>query len=305
MSTGPTVDWSAALLRALLFVPGNDRRKLARAGTVGADMIVIDLEDAVAEAEKTAARAVASEAIAALAPASLVAVRVNGVESHRLEDDIAAVTRPGLAAIVVPKVEDLDTLARADRALSETERAHELHDGATGLLAILETPRGIARSEEILFGAPARTITALFGLADFAAALGVELTDEGDELFYARARLIVAARAAGLAAPIDGPFLRVDDLDGLLADSRRARAAGFQGRLALHPRQVEPIQRAFSDLSEEQLAAARKVVEAFEGAEASGVASIRVDGQFVDYPLYNMARAKLRRYEAYRAAAPR
>jgi citrate lyase subunit beta/citryl-CoA lyase len=304
VSAAPTADWSAALLRALLFVPGNDRRKLARAGTAGADMIVIDLEDAVAEAEKTAARAVASEAIAALVPVSLVAVRVNGVESSRLEDDIAAVTRPGLAAIVVPKVEDLDALAKADQALSEAETAHGLHDGAIGLLAILETPRGIARCEEILFGAPARTITALFGLADFAAALGVDITDQGSELFYARARLIVAARAAGLAAPIDGPFLRVDDLDGLLADSRRARAAGFQGRLALHPRQIEPIQRAFSDLSEEQLAAARRVVQAFEGAEASGVASIRVDGQFVDYPLYHMARAKLRRYEAYRGAAP-
>jgi citrate lyase subunit beta/citryl-CoA lyase len=167
------------------------------------------------------------------------------------------------------------------------------------LLALIGTPLGIARCEEILLSAPPRTVTAMFGVADFSAALGVDITPEGSELFYSRSRLIVAARAASMPAPIDGPYLQMDDTDGLLPDSRRSRTLGFQGRVALHPRQIGPIQQAFSELSDDQVAAARRIVEAFEQSEAGGLASIRVDGRFVDYPVYQLARAKLRRHEAY------
>jgi citrate lyase subunit beta / citryl-CoA lyase len=292
-------DHEPQLLRAALFVPGNDRRKLERVGGAGADLVVIDLEDAVAEAEKTQARTIAREAVPRIAGEAPVAVRVNGLQSERLRDDITAVAVPGLSAIVVPKVEAVDALQEADDALARTAGGAAVDAGAVGLIALLETPLGIARCEEILLSAPPRTITAMFGVADFSVALGVDLTDDGTELAYARGRLIVAARAAGMAAPIDGPYLRVDDEAGLLADSRRSRALGFQGRVAVHPRQVEPIGRAFSELSDEQVAAARRIVDAFESAEASGVASIRVDGAFVDYPIYERARSKLRRYEAY------
>lgn len=287
------------LLRAVLFVPGYDRRKLEKAGGAAADLVVIDLEDAVAEAEKTSARATAREAVAPIARQAPVAVRVNSLESGRLADDIAAVAVPGLSAIVVPKVEAVDALRAVDDTLARAGGVAAFDAGTIRLIALLETPLGIARCEEILLSAPPRTITAMFGVADFSAALGVDLTEDGAELQYARGRLIVAARAAGMPGPVDGPYLRVDDDAGLLADSRRSRALGFQGRVALHPRQVEPITRAFSELSDDQVAAARRIVEAFEGAEASGVASIRVDGAFVDYPIYERARTKLRRYESY------
>jgi citrate lyase subunit beta/citryl-CoA lyase len=282
------------LLRSLLFVPGNDARKLAKAGSLGADLVVIDLEDAVAEAEKTAARETAAGAVGPISAHARVAVRVNGIDTGRLEGDIAAVgAAPGLSAIVVPKVEAVDTLP----AVSD-----QLDRGSVGLLALVETPLGITRCEDILASAPPRTITAMLGVADFTAALGVEPTAEGVELLYARQRLIVAARAAGMPGPIDGPYLRLDDPDGLIADSRRSRALGFQGRVALHPRQLDPINRAYSELSDEQLAAAERIVAAFERAEASGVASIRVDGRFVDYPVYELARTKLRRHAAYQRA---
>jgi citrate lyase subunit beta / citryl-CoA lyase len=291
--------WEERLMRAVLFVPGSDQRKLTKVGTYGADVVVIDLEDAVAETEKTPARAVTRAAIPSVSEANAAAVRVNGIDSGRLHDDIAAVTRAGLCAIVVPKVENADTLPAADVALARAERENGLPRGAVALIAIIETPLGIARCEEILLQAPSRTVTAIFGLADFSAALGVDVTAEGTELLYARGRMIVAARAAGMLAPIDGPYLHLDDTDGLLADSRRSRQLGFQGRVALHPRQVIPIQQAFSELTVEQAAAAQRIVEAFEGAETRGVASIRVDGNFVDYPVYRLARTKLRRYEAY------
>jgi citrate lyase subunit beta / citryl-CoA lyase len=288
---------SEQLLRSLLFVPGNDARKLRKAGSTGADLVVIDLEDAVAEAEKTAARVLVAEAVPELSAHARVAVRVNGIDTGRLQDDVASVTaESGVSVIVVPKVEAVDTLSAVADQLERTERV--------GLLALVETPLGIARCEDILASAPPRTITAMLGVADFTAALGVDLSDEGVELLYARQRLIVAARAAGMPGPIDGPYLRLDDPDGLIADTRRSRALGFQGRVALHPRQVDPINRAYSELSDEQLGAAERIVAAFEQAEASGVASIRVDGRFVDYPVYELARERLRRHAAYRGAMP-
>jgi citrate lyase subunit beta/citryl-CoA lyase len=307
MSTG-----REQLLRSLLFVPGNDARKLRKAASLGADLVVIDLEDAVAEAEKTDARARAAEAAQWLSAHARVAVRVNGIDTGRLQDDIASVTAaPGVSAIVVPKVEAVDTLSAAADQLARTDEltptdrlagtAREPQSGADaiGLIALVETPLGISRCEDILGSAPARTITAMFGVADFSAALGVDLSEEGTELLYARQRLIVAARAAGMPGPIDGPFLRLDDASGLLADTSRSRALGFQGRVALHPRQVDPINRGYSELSDEQAAAAGRIVAAFEEAEAAGVASIRVDGKFVDYPVYELARARLRRHAAY------
>lgn len=294
-----SVDWRARPLRTLLFVPGNDERKLGKAGTTGADLVVIDLEDAVAEASKTAARATANQAVGHMSRTAAVAVRVNGLETGRLQDDISAVAQAGLSAIVVPKVEAPDSLAAAEETLAMSERSGQRPPDTVVLIALLETPLGIARCEEILLNAPERTVAAMFGVADFSAALGVEPTAEGMELLYARGRLIVAARAAGMAATIDGPYLRIDDNEGLLEDSRRSRALGFQGRVALHPSQVAPINQAFSELSSEQLALARQIVEAFEDAEAAGTASIRVGGRFVDYPVYEQARAKLSRHEAY------
>lgn len=294
-----SADWRARPLRTLLFVPGNDERKLGKAGTTGADLVVIDLEDAVAEASKTAARATANQAVGHISRTAAVAVRVNGLETGRLQDDISAVAQAGLSAIVVPKVEARDSLAAAEETLAMSQRSGQRPPDKVALIALLETPLGIARCEEILLNASERTVAAMFGVADFSAALGVEPTAGGMELLYARGRLIVAARAAGMAATIDGPYLRIDDNEGLLEDSRRSRALGFQGRVALHPSQVTPINQAFSELSSEQLALARQIVEAFEDAEAAGTASIRVAGRFVDYPVYAQARAKLSRHEAY------
>jgi citrate lyase subunit beta / citryl-CoA lyase len=299
------IDWDQQLMRTVLFVPGSDERKLAKVGTFGADLIAIDLEDAVADEHKTAARATARAAVPTYGPGQVVTVRVNGIETGRLEADIAAVTCPELDAILVPKIEDTDTLDAADRALAQAERDADVPDGSVRIIAIVETPRGIARCEEILDRAPSRTVTAIFGLGDFSVALGVDLTPEGSELAYARGRVVVATRAAGMVPPIDGPYLAVEDREGLVRDSRRVRALGFQGRVAVYPPQVAGIHQAFSELTEDEEAGARRVVEAFEEAEGRGVASLRVDGRFVDYPIYHLAKRKLRRLDAYRAVEAR
>jgi citrate lyase subunit beta / citryl-CoA lyase len=291
-------DWESRPLRALMFVPGNDERKLAKVGTLGADAIVIDLEDAVAEAEKTAARTVARAAMPTYASDQIVVARVNGVESGRLENDIAAIVCPPLRAVIVPKVDHSDTLRIADQALIEAERENGMEPGTVRMLPLIETALGIVRAEELLLSAPPRTLTTVFGLADFAAELGVELTSEGTELLYARGRVIVATRAAGMVSPIDGPYLQLRDDAGLIADCRRSRALGFQGRVTIHPSQVAIAQRGYSELSEDAVEAQRRIVDAFERAQASGVAAVQVDGLFVDYPIYRLARRRLAGYES-------
>jgi len=297
------IDWDVQLMRALLFVPGSDERKLAKVGTFGADVIAIDLEDAVADDEKTAARATTRAAVPTYGDGQVVSVRVNGIDTGRTEDDVAAVVCPALDAVLVPKIEDADTLHAVDAMLEAAERAQGMEPGSVRVLAIVETPRGIVRCDEILERAPARTVTAIFGLGDFSVALGVDLTPDGAELAYARGRVVVATRAAGMVAPIDGPYLDLTDEEGLVRDCRRVRSLGFQGKVCVYPPQLGPMQRAFSELSDDELAATRRLVEAFEEAETRGVASIRIDGRFVDYPIYHLARRKLDRWQSFERAA--
>jgi citrate lyase subunit beta/citryl-CoA lyase len=295
------IEWDTQLLRSLLFVPGSEPRKLAKVASFGADVVVIDLEDAVADEEKTAARTIARDAIPGCgAGGAAVTIRVNSRPTGRMEADLSSVVRPELHAIMVPKIEDSETLPVADAALAEAERREGLEVGGIRLLALIETARGLVECERILAAAPPRTLTAVFGLGDFSTELGIDLTRDAGELHYARSRLVVATRAAGLPKPVDGPWLDLEDEDGLEADSARSRSLGFQGRVTVYPPQVRAVQRAYSWLPEEQVERARRVVAAFEEAERRGVASIRVDGRFVDYPIYKLARERLRLDAAYR-----
>jgi citrate lyase subunit beta/citryl-CoA lyase len=182
--------------------------------------------------------------------------------------------------------------------LTELERARGLEAGRIRILPLIETAIGLVRCEEIAMAAPPRVVTLVFGLGDFSVDIGVDLTQDAAELLYARSRLVVAARAGRLQAPIDGPYLDLQDTEGLVANTFRSRQLGYQGRVVVYPPQVEPVQRAYSELSAEEVERTRRVVEAFEQAEADGLASIQVDGRFVDYPIYYRARHRLRLYEA-------
>lgn len=299
------IDWDDQPLRALLFAPGNHPRKLAKVGTFGADAIVLDLEDAVADAEKDAARTMVRDALGTYEDPTVVIVRVNGADTGRLDDDIRAAVAPGLDCLMVPKVERPEVLPHVDEVLSALEREHGIAEGTIRLLALVETAKGIVRCEEIAAEAPERLHTLIFGLGDFTVDLGIDITADATELLYARSRVAVAARAAGLPQPLDGPYLDLQNTDGLVADSLRSRQLGFQGRIVIYPPHVEPAQRAYSHLSDEEVEQARRVVEAFEGAEAEGSASIQVDGRFVDYPIYRRALHKLRLHDAPIGAAGR
>lgn len=290
------IDWTLQPLRALLFAPGSEPRKLRRVATFGADAVVLDLEDAVADSEKVGARATVRDAIGGLGDAGVVVVRVNAGDAT--EEDVAATVGPGVDMVMLPKVESAAALHRADALIAHAEGRAGLALGSVRLLPIVETAAGLADCERLLADAPSRVLTAALGAGDLTADLGVALSRGGEEIAYARARLVVACRAAGLAAPIDGPWLRLGDLEGLAADSAYSSGIGFQGRVAVHPPQVEVVQGVYGRLTPEEAERDERVVEAFEAAEAEGVASLRVDVTFVDYPIYRLALERLRRHRA-------
>lgn len=298
------VDWSNQLLRSLLFAPGNHPRKVAKVASFGADAIVLDLEDAVAVGEKESTRAPIRAALPTYRD-TVVMVRVNALSTGLGLADLDAVACPALDAVLVPKVDDPAILREVDRRLATLEAREGIPVGTIRVFPTVETARGILRVDEIALQAPARVHTLIFGLADFTTELGVDLTRDATELLYARSRVVVACRAAGLAPPIDGPYLiDLQDREGLIEDSRRGRQLGFQGRVVIYPPQVAPTNVAYSFVSDEEVATARKIIQAFEAAEAAGSASIRVDGTFVDYPIYRRALQRVRLHEAARAKNP-
>jgi citrate lyase subunit beta/citryl-CoA lyase len=278
-----------------LFAPGNHPVYVEKVSTYGADVVVLDLEDAVPLHEKAEARRLVASSLARGQRPGTVAVRVNGTASGLLEADLAAVVGPGVDGIVLPKLES-SAAADADEIIAERERATGIPVGSTWLVGIVETARGLVDVERLAEGAPARLAALCLGWADLALDARMELTTGAVELLYARSRIVFASRAAGLDRPLDGPWLWLEDKDGLAADCDLSRRLGFQGRVVVHPRQVEPVQRGYGALARADLARHRAIVESFEAALARGSASVRIEGQFVDYPIYEHSRDELYRY---------
>ena len=283
-------------LRTVLFVPGNDRRKIDKAFGLAASTVVLDLEDAVATSEKVAARAIVRESVLALPDhATPAGVRINSRTSGLADADLDALAEalPRISLIALPMVESADEVRHVASRLDELERSTGSAAGAVSLLAITETARGILAAREIAASSP-RLRTLVFGPADLARELGVELTADGFEHLHARSAVVLAARAAGKEGPVDGPYLNLADDDGCAVSASWSRRLGFQGKLVLHPRQLPIVAAAFAP-SERELAWAREVDRAFREAEAAGVSSIQLaDGTFVDYPVAERARDVLR-----------
>jgi citrate lyase subunit beta/citryl-CoA lyase len=275
---------AAAALRSLLFCPANEPRKVAHLSTAGADAVVLDLEDAVAEREKAAARRSAREALPTLRNA-LRCVRVNAFETGLTAGDVEAVVCAELDALLLPKAETLQDMRRFDRLIAKAEAKSGVAAGAVGVIALVETCAGIAAAAEIAAGSP-RLITLVFGAGDLGTDLALPTIrgDLGGALAYGRAKIVYDARSAGLPPPLDGPFLRVRDQAALEEDCLVSRSLGHRGRVCIHPAQVPVVNRVYAP-DPDEVAFARKVVAAFAAAEQSGSASIAVDGVFVDYPI--------------------
>lgn len=277
---------SVRLMRSWLFVPGHNQRFLERALETDADAVILDLEDSVPAAEKPAARGLVSDAVGRLAERgrASVWVRVNPVGSPWWDDDIDAVTIPGLDGIRLPKVDGPDALRAAARRLEDRERSGGIEPGRVLIVPGIESASGVAAAFDIASVDP-RVHALGFGAADFCADIGADISWEATLL--ARSSLVLASRRAGIAPPVDGAYLDLDDEAGLRASTRAARGLGFFGRSAIHPRQVAVINEAFTpDVAE--VARAEAIIAA--DGDGRGGAHRLPSGEFVDAPVVRRAR---------------
>jgi citrate lyase subunit beta/citryl-CoA lyase len=288
-----------AWIRSALFVPGDRLDRIDKAVATAADAVIIDLEDAVAPSHKIQARAIAGKKVAGGKDKKIL-VRVNALNTEFAADDFSEVIAAGLDGIMVPKVETPGDIRQIDAIVLETEKKRGLEPGSVFILPLIESARGVENAFAIASEKTEsqRGFTLSFGAADFALDMGINITRSGQELIYPRARLAVACRAAGLAPPIDTPFMiDLKDRKALEADILRAVRLGFQGKLCIHPNQVEICNQLFSPTAEE-IAQARKVIETFDRAQAEGVAAIQLNGKFLDPPVVERARRILKLAEA-------
>lgn len=288
----------ASVLRSFLFAPGNHERRVEKALTLGADAVILDLEDAVAVAEKESTRKTVVEALSR--PRTCKGyIRVNAIGTPWCLRDLMEVVAPGVDGIVLPKVESAADLRTVDWLIANLERERGLRPGGIDLMPIVETAAAFSRLDRI-FGArslkdypgPWRVKRVAFGAADFSSDVGMTWTAGEEEFLSLRTALVVASRAAGIEPPIDTVWVRMKDADGLRASVERSLRLGFQGRLCIHPDQVAVTNEVFTP-STEEAARAQKIVDAFSQAESEGLASIQVDGAFVDYPVYHRAQRVL------------
>lgn len=280
-------------------VPGSSPRFIAKARDLPADMVFLDLEDAVAPAEKEAARATVAEAVATGEWGdTILAVRVNDWSTPWTTFDIVEVVAragPRLDEIVLPKVEGQAQVVAADLVLRQAETRAGLPVGHVGIEAQIESPAGLIDVEAICAASP-RLEAVVFGPADFAASMhmpmltaGVEIPEyPGDHFHYALTRILAAGRAHGLQV-VDGPYLRIRDLDGLRGYCRRARALGVDGKWTVHPDQIPIVNEAFSPTQAEFDRACGVVhaVDAAAGDEGRG--AIRFGDEMVDEASRKMA----------------
>jgi citrate lyase subunit beta/citryl-CoA lyase len=287
------------LVRSILSVPGSSLRFIAKAESVPADVIAFDLEDSVAPQEKAKARAAVARAIDRFPKNGRLAyVRPNDLDSGLLEDDLAAVVRPGLDGIHLPKVHGPETIVHVDHYLTLLERIAGLPSGAMRMMAWIESAQGVANVEAIC-GASPRLVAVSVGSEDYAASLGVSRSAEATELAFARGRIVNAAAAAGLIA-VDGAETAVRDPDRFWRVSVAVRQLGYRGKFCIHPDQVKLVNDVFAPSGAER-AWAEKVVGAFEAARHQGVGAITVDGSMVDLPIYERACELLRWSDGVRA----
>jgi len=274
-------------IRSMLFVPGTRHDRFAKAMSAGADAVVFDLEDSVEAGQKQKARTLVAEFLATPGAEALRLVRLNSVHTADGEADLECFSGArGFDGVLLPKVETAGAVELVARVFAR----HAPLGAVPPLLLLLETPRAILRAAEIA-AAEAPVAALLFGAEDLTASLAVERTVDGEELSFARAQIALAAAAAGAEA-IDAVFTDLHDAESLRRDCQRARAVGFRGKMAIHPRQVEVINDVFTPAAAE-VDRATRVIDAYDAARAAGEGVTTMDGRMVELPVVQRARRTL------------
>lgn len=289
-------------LRSLLFVPGGRPDRFEKARAFGADAVIYDLEDSVPEGGKAEARRNVARGLegSRKSKGPLSVVRINPASTRHWRDDLRAVVRRGLDAVLLPKCTEAAEVTAVDRLVAQLEREKRVKRGSVSLFLLIETP-GALLHIEALIRASGRVSLLAFGPEDFSLATGTILSPEESELLYGRSLTVIAATAYGCLA-VDGVHMQYADIEGLIKEAKRDRRIGFTGKLVVHPMQIEPVHRVFS-VSEEELRWARNILKLAEEMEAGGVGAVGIEGQLVDTPVIARAHRILAAAEK-RAKAP-
>jgi citrate lyase beta subunit len=276
-ATAPT---SLAALRSFLFAPASDLRRAQRALSSRAHAAILDLEDAVADAEKADARDIVQSLLSQasdsgkLRPARLV--RVNGAETPFFEGDLALLERIDVDAVVLPKA----SVAALELLPERFPPVYALVESAAGL------------REAFALASSSHVVGLMLGAVDLAVDLGLGRLADSAELLFVRSQLVRDSRAAGALAPIDGVWTQLDDPEGLMREAALARALGMRGKLCIHPGQLDAVHAAFA-ASEQERAWAQRVLDAYDTAVSRGEGAIALDGELVDLAVAERARRLL------------
>jgi len=277
-------------------MPGDDRRKIEKATTLGVDCICMDLEDGTAVNKKAEAREVIAQAMRELDfGKSERCIRINSVGSGFEKDDLPAALAARPDTIVLPKVESAEQVKWVSGEIESYELSNGLPVGGIRLLAGLETAKGVINLKKIA-RAEARLEALIFGGEDFAASIGATRSPEATELLYARQAVVTTCAAYEIQA-IDIVYIDFRNTEGLRREAQQGADWGFVGKQIIHPNQVAPVQEAFTP-SDEAIAYARRVVETFEASQQEGVGAYALDGKMIDMPLLKSAQNVLERARA-------
>ena len=279
--------------RTMLFVPGNNPGMLQSAPVLGADSVIFDLEDAVAMSEKDAARDLVCSALRAVQfEGTEIVVRINALDSPYWKQDVADVIAAGVDCILVPKCSTAHDVHDVAAVIAQEEKRNALAAGSIVIMPLLEGALGVENAFSIA-NADKRVSSLFFGAEDFCADMGAQRTATGEEIQFARGRIVLAAKAAHIGA-IDTPFTNVDDYAGVQRDSELGRQMGFDGKAVISPQHVRIVNRVFTP-TEKEIAWAERVKAAMEKGAAEGKGAVSLDGNMIDGPIVKRALDTLRK----------
>jgi len=289
------------LLRSLLFIPGNQPKMLAKAFSVYPDAFVLDLEDFVPISEKKNAREIVMEHIHKIRKTDILIIpRVNSLSTEFIDDDLSAVVGPEIWGISVGKISSPEDLIVLDQKISKLEKKCGIEVGKIRLLAWLETVSGIVNSHQICQSND-RLAAVCFGAEDYTNDMEIprhttSLLVDNPSLAYPRTVIPIHSKAAGIFA-LDSPYFGYKDETGLINDCQNAKQYGFQGKFAIHPGQIDTINKIFSP-SKEEYDKALQEINAFKISEAMGRGSTSLQNQVIDVPVVERALKLVKKYES-------
>jgi citrate lyase subunit beta/citryl-CoA lyase len=279
-----------------MYTPGNNYRMIEKLPTLPADVMVLDLEDTIPPAEKETARFIVRDSIPNVAKSgAYVYCRINDWRTGLTEGDIETIVEDGLDGVVLSKTEGREDVVRLDNKLTQLEKERGLKPGSVAIQCLIETAKGVVNAYESAI-ASKRVNSLVFGAVDYTRDMRIVLTKEGSEILVARCWTAIAARAAGCIA-IDPPYPAYRDVEGFIKDSRAGRQFGFEGRMLIHPSQIEPANETYAP-TKEQTEYAKEVVKVFEEGMKAGSASVPLRGQMIDVAVYRTQRDVLAAGEA-------